>query len=185
MTQHYVPPTVRAGTMHTTLCHLLLSHIVLSFPTHQPSLLTEYPTFLYSTLPDLLHTNRTLDWLKRICTYNQSISPTLFSLPPSPIYTQNLHITSHLHSLRLHPSRYRSGQPNEVNFPFLEKLKLRAVVYISPEDPSEQLRVLYFLFVFLLSTSFAFHCVEIKQLVRPNSGAYAQTVFFPTWCVVA
>lgn len=34
---------------------------------------------------------------------------------------------------------YRSGQPNEVNFPFLEKLKLRAVVYISPEDPSESL----------------------------------------------
>ncbi|KAI9219010.1 putative tyrosine phosphatase family protein [Blastocladiella britannica] len=31
---------------------------------------------------------------------------------------------------------YRSGQPNELNFPFLEKLALRTVVWLAPEDPS-------------------------------------------------
>eukprot|EP01135_Chromosphaera_perkinsii_P011375 Nk52_evm20s2391 gene=Nk52_evmTU20s2391 len=34
---------------------------------------------------------------------------------------------------------YRSGQPNELNFPFLEKLKLRKIIYLAPDDPSRQL----------------------------------------------
>lgn len=33
---------------------------------------------------------------------------------------------------------YRSGQPNELNFPFLEKLQLKAVLYLSPEEPSTE-----------------------------------------------
>lgn len=66
-------------------------------------------------------------------------------LPPVPIPPPHgvvsLSLTNMLPHLSCHyrGCRYRSGQPNEVNFPFLEKLKLRAVVYISPEDPSEQL----------------------------------------------
>eukprot|EP00271_Cylindrocystis_brebissonii_P004968 TRINITY_DN1692_c0_g1_i1.p1 TRINITY_DN1692_c0_g1~~TRINITY_DN1692_c0_g1_i1.p1 ORF type:complete len:113 (-),score=27.26 TRINITY_DN1692_c0_g1_i1:188-526(-) len=32
---------------------------------------------------------------------------------------------------------YRSGQPNELNFPFLERLKLKTVVYLSHEEPTE------------------------------------------------
>jgi protein tyrosine/serine phosphatase len=29
---------------------------------------------------------------------------------------------------------YRSGLPSEVNFPFLERLNLRTIVYLFPED---------------------------------------------------
>ncbi|GAA5893498.1 hypothetical protein JCM8208_000816 [Rhodotorula glutinis] len=31
----------------------------------------------------------------------------------------------------------RSGQPSELNFPFLERLKLKAVVWLAPEEPNE------------------------------------------------
>ncbi|KAJ3051939.1 tyrosine-protein phosphatase required for protection against superoxide stress (By similarity) [Rhizophlyctis rosea] len=31
---------------------------------------------------------------------------------------------------------YRSGAPNELNFPFLEKLGLRTVVYLAQEEPT-------------------------------------------------
>ncbi|TPX38325.1 hypothetical protein SmJEL517_g00110 [Synchytrium microbalum] len=31
---------------------------------------------------------------------------------------------------------YRSGQPNELNFPFLEKLGLRTVVFLAQEEPT-------------------------------------------------
>jgi tyrosine-protein phosphatase OCA1 len=34
---------------------------------------------------------------------------------------------------------YRSGAPNELNFPFLEKLHLKKIIYLAPEEPSEQL----------------------------------------------
>ena len=35
---------------------------------------------------------------------------------------------------------YRSGQPNELNFPFLEKLRLRSIIQLQPEDhPSPEL----------------------------------------------
>ena len=30
---------------------------------------------------------------------------------------------------------YRSGQPGELNFPFLEKLKLKKILYLSNEEP--------------------------------------------------
>eukprot|EP01052_Picozoa_sp_SAG31_P022718 SAG31_NODE_1822_length_7193_cov_3.631802_1_plen_193_part_00 len=33
---------------------------------------------------------------------------------------------------------FRSGMPNECNFPFLERLRLRKVVYLAPEEPSQQ-----------------------------------------------
>lgn len=33
----------------------------------------------------------------------------------------------------------RSGEPNELNFPFLEKLKLSKVIWLAPEEPSEKL----------------------------------------------
>lgn len=36
---------------------------------------------------------------------------------------------------------YRSGQPSELNFPFLEKLKLKTVVWLAPEDPNPRLQV--------------------------------------------
>lgn len=35
---------------------------------------------------------------------------------------------------------YRSGQPNELNFPYLERLNLRTIIYLSPEEPNEQLK---------------------------------------------
>ena len=31
---------------------------------------------------------------------------------------------------------YRSGQPNQLNFPFLEKLHLRKVIYLAPDEPA-------------------------------------------------
>ena len=30
---------------------------------------------------------------------------------------------------------YRSGQPNELNFPFLEHLGIKKVIYLSPDEP--------------------------------------------------
>ncbi|KAI9090972.1 protein-tyrosine phosphatase [Phlyctochytrium arcticum] len=33
---------------------------------------------------------------------------------------------------------YRSGQPNELNFPLLEKLGLKTVVFLAPEEPNQR-----------------------------------------------
>ncbi|KAJ8331499.1 tyrosine-protein phosphatase required for protection against superoxide stress (By similarity) [Batrachochytrium dendrobatidis] len=33
---------------------------------------------------------------------------------------------------------YRSGQPNELNFPFLEKLGLKTVIFLAPEEPNQR-----------------------------------------------
>eukprot|EP01087_Luapelamoeba_hula_P002645 TRINITY_DN1232_c0_g1_i1.p1 TRINITY_DN1232_c0_g1~~TRINITY_DN1232_c0_g1_i1.p1 ORF type:complete len:171 (+),score=25.53 TRINITY_DN1232_c0_g1_i1:115-627(+) len=33
---------------------------------------------------------------------------------------------------------YRCGQPNVLNFPFLEKLNLKSVIFLAPYDPSPQ-----------------------------------------------
>ncbi|KAI9592516.1 putative tyrosine phosphatase family protein [Syncephalis fuscata] len=33
---------------------------------------------------------------------------------------------------------YRSGQPNELNFPFLEKLGLKTLLWLAPEEPNER-----------------------------------------------
>lgn len=32
---------------------------------------------------------------------------------------------------------FRSGQPSELNFPFLERLKLKTVIYLSHEEPTQ------------------------------------------------
>lgn len=34
---------------------------------------------------------------------------------------------------------YRSGAPNELNFPFLEQLHLKTILYLAPDDPDQQL----------------------------------------------
>ena len=36
---------------------------------------------------------------------------------------------------------YRSGMPNELNFPFLERLNLKKIIYLAPEDLTQQLYV--------------------------------------------
>jgi protein-tyrosine phosphatase family protein len=36
---------------------------------------------------------------------------------------------------------YRSGHPSELNFPFLESLALRQIIYLAPDDPSPALYV--------------------------------------------
>lgn len=36
---------------------------------------------------------------------------------------------------------YRSGQPSELSFPFLEKLRLKSIIWLAPEDPNPQLCV--------------------------------------------
>lgn len=33
---------------------------------------------------------------------------------------------------------YRSGQPNELNFPFLERLHLKTIIYLALEEPNPQ-----------------------------------------------
>jgi tyrosine-protein phosphatase OCA1 len=38
----------------------------------------------------------------------------------------------------IEPKLYRSGQPNELNFPFLETLKLKTVLFLAPEDPNQR-----------------------------------------------
>jgi tyrosine-protein phosphatase OCA1 len=37
---------------------------------------------------------------------------------------------------------YRAGQPNELNFPFMEKLNLKKVIWLAPEEPVRELYVL-------------------------------------------
>ncbi|KAJ1642388.1 tyrosine-protein phosphatase required for protection against superoxide stress (By similarity) [Dispira simplex] len=32
---------------------------------------------------------------------------------------------------------YRSGQPNELNFPFLERLGLKHIIWLAPEEPNQ------------------------------------------------
>jgi len=34
---------------------------------------------------------------------------------------------------------YRSGVPNELSFPFLEKLQLKKILYLAPDEVSQQL----------------------------------------------
>lgn len=34
---------------------------------------------------------------------------------------------------------YRSGQPNELSYPFLERLHLKTIVWLAPEDPTPRL----------------------------------------------
>lgn len=36
---------------------------------------------------------------------------------------------------------YRAGQPNELNFPFMEKLNLKKVIWLAPEEPVRELYV--------------------------------------------
>jgi protein tyrosine/serine phosphatase len=36
---------------------------------------------------------------------------------------------------------YRAGQPNELNFPFMEKLHLKKVIWLAPEEPVRELYV--------------------------------------------
>lgn len=38
-------------------------------------------------------------------------------------------------------SLYRSGQPDQLNFPFLEKLGLKSVIWLAPEEPDVGLYV--------------------------------------------
>eukprot|EP00742_Colponemidia_sp_Colp-10_P003739 GILJ01003979.1.p1 GENE.GILJ01003979.1~~GILJ01003979.1.p1 ORF type:complete len:178 (+),score=14.13 GILJ01003979.1:74-535(+) len=33
---------------------------------------------------------------------------------------------------------YRSGLPNELNFPFLERLHLKHIIYLAPDEPTQQ-----------------------------------------------
>lgn len=33
---------------------------------------------------------------------------------------------------------YRSSQPNELSFPFLERLQLRTIIYLAPEEPHQK-----------------------------------------------
>lgn len=34
------------------------------------------------------------------------------------------------------PRLYRSGQPTDLSFPFLETLRLKTILFLAPEDPS-------------------------------------------------
>ena len=36
---------------------------------------------------------------------------------------------------------YRSGAMNELNFPFIERLKLKTIVYLEPDEPDPQMYV--------------------------------------------
>ncbi|CAO3660008.1 unnamed protein product [Rhizopus microsporus] len=37
---------------------------------------------------------------------------------------------------------YRSGQPNELNFPFLEKLGLKTIAWLALEEPNQRFLIL-------------------------------------------
>lgn len=58
---------------------------------------------------------------------------------------------------------YRSGQPNELNFPYLEKLRLRTVLFLSPEDPSTQL--------LQFTTDHGIKLVHPSQQASPSPGS--------------
>ena len=47
-----------------------------------------------------------------------------------------------MHDSEAHPAQvednlYRSGHPTELNFPFLERLHLKKILYLSPESPPQ------------------------------------------------
>ncbi|TPX55315.1 hypothetical protein PhCBS80983_g05409 [Powellomyces hirtus] len=52
--------------------------------------------------------------------------------------TQSQHYIPPLNFGMVEENLYRSGQPNDLNFPFLEKLGLKTVVYLAPEEPSQR-----------------------------------------------
>eukprot|EP00036_Acanthoecidae_sp_10tr_P008039 CAMPEP_0182921400 /NCGR_PEP_ID=MMETSP0105_2-20130417/4123_1 /TAXON_ID=81532 ORGANISM="Acanthoeca-like sp., Strain 10tr" /NCGR_SAMPLE_ID=MMETSP0105_2 /ASSEMBLY_ACC=CAM_ASM_000205 /LENGTH=167 /DNA_ID=CAMNT_0025058919 /DNA_START=313 /DNA_END=813 /DNA_ORIENTATION=- len=60
---------------------------------------------------------------------------------------------------------YRSGQPNELNFPFLEKLQLKAVLYLSPEDPSTEFGN------FIADHELHFYHLEREKGAGPSMGS--------------
>lgn len=62
--------------------------------------------------------------------------PSILSSPPSPdpFLRQNFGIVEE--------DLYRSGQPNELNFPFMEKLNLKKVIWLATEEPARELYVL-------------------------------------------
>ena len=74
--------------------------------------------------------------------------PVLASPPPEPA-TDRVWLLSmspsddhSLHDSEAHPAQvednlYRSGHPTELNFPFLERLHLKKILYLSPESPPQ------------------------------------------------
>ena len=67
---------------------------------------------------------------------------TMLRFMPPPVRAfrvAGLHLTSAQNFGSVEEDLYRCGQPNEVNFPFLERLQLKSVVFLSPEDPSQRL----------------------------------------------
>eukprot|EP00037_Helgoeca_nana_P005961 m.55446 g.55446 ORF g.55446 m.55446 type:complete len:169 (-) comp16878_c0_seq2:296-802(-) len=60
---------------------------------------------------------------------------------------------------------YRSGQPNDLNFPFLEKLQLKAVLYLSPEDPSTEFGN------FIADHDLRFYHLEKQSRVMPSTAS--------------
>ncbi len=68
-----------------------------------------------------------------ITEYPQLITPRLFVSLRAAAHAQNFGTVEE--------GVFRSGMPNELNFPFLEKLRLKTIVIVSPEEPSARLYV--------------------------------------------
>jgi tyrosine-protein phosphatase OCA1 len=58
---------------------------------------------------------------------------------------------------------YRSGQPNELNFPFLDKLGLKTIIVVSPEEPSSRL---YEPEIFVLWQSYFLNFIDLVFYLR-------------------
>ena len=64
---------------------------------------------------------------------------------------------------------YRSGQPNELNFPFLERLGLRTIVFLAPEDPNQKLYI-FPLFVRLIIVWDSLNFIDDQEIQLQHLG---------------
>lgn len=58
---------------------------------------------------------------------------------PPPFHLGSIHLGWEKNFGLIEEDLYRSGHPNELNFPFLETLGLKTVVYLAQEEPSVKL----------------------------------------------
>lgn len=56
---------------------------------------------------------------------------------------------------------FRSGQPNELNLPYLEQLEIQTVLYLSPDEPSPQFTN------FIDDHEIELHCPVVRIRVPP------------------
>lgn len=79
--------------------------------------------------------------ITRVREYGHIFTPTALSLVSRSYGLMALYVPP-LNFGMVEEDLYRSGEPSQINFPFLEKLQLRKIIYLAPDQPSEELYVI-------------------------------------------